>query len=182
MIRPFNTYGPRQSLRAIIPTIIAQALNSNQFQLGSLHPTRDFNYVSDTVNGILKTVSLERTIGEVINLGTGREVSILQLCEIVRQLVGREERVLECGDDAPGCGVDDLAGGDEHGRGVLDHGGAGDQLASVDRRRPQEAEVVVQHPEAEPPRGDAADGPGEPGPCEPGQDRAAHARRGGGSR
>jgi dTDP-glucose 4,6-dehydratase len=75
---------------AIIPTVIAQALHNDQIRLGSLHPTRDFNYVTDTVNGFQKAVSLERTIGEVINLGTGREVSILQLCEIVQQLVGRE--------------------------------------------------------------------------------------------
>ena len=90
VIRPFNTYGPRQSLRAIIPTVITQALNSDQIHLGALHPTRDFNYVTDTVNGFLKAVSVERSIGEVINLGTGREISILQLCEIVRQLVGHE--------------------------------------------------------------------------------------------
>ncbi len=90
VIRPFNTYGPRQSLRAIIPTVITQALGSDRIRLGSLHPTRDFNYVADTVKGLQTAVSLEHTIGETINLGTGRETSILQLCEIVRQLVGRE--------------------------------------------------------------------------------------------
>lgn len=90
VMRPFNTYGPRQSLRAIIPTIITQALHQDCIRLGALHPTRDFNYVADTVKGLLKAVSLESTIGETINLGAGRETSILQLCEIIRQLVGRE--------------------------------------------------------------------------------------------
>jgi len=90
VIRPFNTYGPRQSLRAIIPTIITQALNGDGIRLGALHPTRDFNYVADIVNGFQKAVSLESTIGETINLGAGREVSILQLCEIIRCLVGRD--------------------------------------------------------------------------------------------
>jgi dTDP-glucose 4,6-dehydratase len=89
IIRPFNTYGPRQSLRAIIPTIITQALNSNGICLGSLHPTRDFNYVADTVRGLQKAVSLEQTIGEIINLGTGRETSIQELCEKILWLVGR---------------------------------------------------------------------------------------------
>jgi dTDP-glucose 4,6-dehydratase len=90
LIRPFNTYGPRQSLRAIIPTVITQALNGDCIRLGSLHPTRDFNFVADTVKGLQKAVSVEEAIGETINLGTGRETSILQLCEIIRQLVGRE--------------------------------------------------------------------------------------------
>jgi len=94
VIRPFNTYGPRQSLRAIIPWIITQALNSDCIRLGSLHPKRDFNYVADTVKGLLKAVSVERTIGETINLGTGQETSILQLCEIIRHLVGSEIPVI----------------------------------------------------------------------------------------
>jgi len=95
VIRPFNTYGPRQSLRAIIPTIITQALSSDCIRLGSLHPTRDFNYVADTVKGLLKVVSLEQTIGEIINLGTGRETSILELCEMIRHLVGREMPIVQ---------------------------------------------------------------------------------------
>jgi dTDP-glucose 4,6-dehydratase len=90
VMRPFNTYGPRQSLRAIIPTIITQALTSDCIRLGSLHPTRDFNYVGDIVNGLLKAVSVEQTIGATINLGTGRETSIQQLCEITRRLIGRD--------------------------------------------------------------------------------------------
>ncbi|MDZ7289983.1 MAG: GDP-mannose 4,6-dehydratase [candidate division KSB1 bacterium] len=95
VIRPFNTYGPRQSLRAIIPTIITQALNSDCIRLGSLHPTRDFNYVTDTIRGLQKAVTLERTIGETINLGTGRETSILQLCEIIRKLIGRDIPIIK---------------------------------------------------------------------------------------
>jgi len=77
IIRPFNTYGPRQSARAVIPTIITQIANGKrQIKLGAVHPTRDFNYVSDTVNGFLAALSAELAIGQIINLGSNFEISI----------------------------------------------------------------------------------------------------------
>lgn len=77
IIRPFNTYGPRQSARAVIPTIITQIANGNKkIKLGALSPTRDFNYVEDTVRGFSAVAFSEKSIGEVINIGSGFEVSI----------------------------------------------------------------------------------------------------------
>lgn len=82
IVRPFNTYGPRQSNRAIIPTIITQLLNGHdQIKLGSLTPTRDFVYVKDTVSGFLRIAQSNETIGEEINIATGREISIGELAE-----------------------------------------------------------------------------------------------------
>lgn len=75
-VRPFNTYGPRQSARAVIPTIITQALRGGPIKLGSLHPTRDMTYVADTVDAFLKAGVAENVEGLTINLGTGSEVSI----------------------------------------------------------------------------------------------------------
>lgn len=89
--RPFNTYGPRQSARAVIPTIVSQALTRDRVELGSLHPTRDFVYVSDTVDGILACAAAGGEVnGEVINLGTGTEVSIGEVAEQIIQLLGRD--------------------------------------------------------------------------------------------
>jgi NAD dependent epimerase/dehydratase len=77
IVRPFNTYGPRQSARAVIPTIITQiASGSRCIKLGALHPTRDFSYVSDTVSGFLAALESERGIGETVNLGSNFEISI----------------------------------------------------------------------------------------------------------
>ncbi|HEX9975439.1 MAG TPA: GDP-mannose 4,6-dehydratase, partial [bacterium] len=75
-LRPFNTFGPRQSARAVIPTIISQALNSNVIVLGSLDPVRDLTYVKDTVQGFIKMAESERVIGEVINIGNGKGITI----------------------------------------------------------------------------------------------------------
>lgn len=88
IVRPFNTYGPRQSARAIIPTIITQLLaGKDEIELGSLTPTRDFNYVKDTVNGFIQIAKSEKTIGEEINIATQKEISIGQLAEeLVRQI------------------------------------------------------------------------------------------------
>lgn len=88
IVRPFNTYGPRQSARAVIPTIITQLLAGNkEIKLGSLTPTRDFNYVKDTVNGFIKIAQSENTIGEEINIATQKEISIGELAdELVRQI------------------------------------------------------------------------------------------------
>lgn len=88
IVRPFNTYGPRQSARAVIPTIISQLLSGKEeIKLGSLTPTRDFNYVKDTVNGFISIYESERTIGEEINIATGQEISIKELAEeLIRQI------------------------------------------------------------------------------------------------
>lgn len=88
IVRPFNTYGPRQSARAVIPTIITQLLaGREEIKLGSLTPTRDFNYVKDTANGFIAIAQSDKTIGEEINIATGREISIGDLAkEIISQL------------------------------------------------------------------------------------------------
>lgn len=88
IVRPFNTYGPRQSARAVIPTIITQLLaGQEEIKLGSLTPTRDFNYVKDTVNGFIKIAETDKTIGEEINIATQREISIGELAEeLIRQI------------------------------------------------------------------------------------------------
>ena len=88
IVRPFNTYGPRQSARAVIPTIITQLLAGKaEIKLGSLTPTRDFNYVKDTANGFYKIYQSDQTIGEEINIATQQEVSISDLAkELIRQI------------------------------------------------------------------------------------------------
>jgi dTDP-glucose 4,6-dehydratase len=87
-IRPFNTYGPRQSARAVIPTIITQCLNGRSVKLGNLHPTRDLNYVSDTVDGFLRAASPADAVGRTIILGSGEETSIKALAERIAELIG----------------------------------------------------------------------------------------------
>jgi dTDP-glucose 4,6-dehydratase len=89
-VRPFNTFGPRQSMRAVIPTIITQALYEEEIRLGSLDPTRDLNYVADTVEGFVKAAATPAAIGETINLGTGRETSIRELTQKIQEIVGRD--------------------------------------------------------------------------------------------
>ncbi|MDD6628164.1 MAG: NAD-dependent 4,6-dehydratase LegB [Lachnospiraceae bacterium] len=88
IVRPFNTYGPRQSARAVIPTIITQLLSGyEEIKLGSLTPTRDFNYVKDTANGFIAMYESDKTIGQEINIATQREISIGQLAEeLIRQI------------------------------------------------------------------------------------------------
>ena len=88
IVRPFNTYGPRQSARAVIPTIISQLLSGEEeIKLGSLTPTRDFNYVKDTVAGFIAIAESDKTIGEEINIATQQEISIGELAdEIIRQI------------------------------------------------------------------------------------------------
>lgn len=82
IVRPFNTYGPRQSARAVIPTIITQLLaGKEEIKLGSLSPTRDFNYVKDTANGFITIANSQNTIGEEINIATQNEISIGELAE-----------------------------------------------------------------------------------------------------
>jgi NAD dependent epimerase/dehydratase len=86
-VRPFNTYGPRQSARAIIPTIITQALTCPEIRLGSLDTRRDFTFVTDTVAGFLKAAQAPGVEGHVFNLGVGREVTIAELLEIILQIL-----------------------------------------------------------------------------------------------
>jgi NAD dependent epimerase/dehydratase len=88
IVRPFNTYGPRQSARAVIPTIISQALAGNKLHLGSLDVTRDFTYVSDTVAGFLKGGETSDIEGQTFNLGTGIEISIRDLVDEVALICG----------------------------------------------------------------------------------------------
>ncbi len=90
VLRPFNTYGPRQSARAIIPAIITQILTQPALHLGSLEPTRDFSYVADTVDGFVRVAEQANALGQPINLGTGREVSIGELATTIMQMVGRD--------------------------------------------------------------------------------------------
>lgn len=89
-VRPFNTYGPRQSARAVIPTIISQALTSDRLRLGSLDTVRDLTYVDDTVRGFLLAGEKEAGIGRTLNLGTGSAVTIGDLAETILGIVGRK--------------------------------------------------------------------------------------------
>ena len=90
-IRPFNTYGPRQSARAVIPTIITQiAAGARQLKLGALHPTRDFNYVRDTVRGFLALAECDAAVGQVVNIGSNYEVTIGETAALIAELMGRE--------------------------------------------------------------------------------------------
>lgn len=89
-LRPFNTYGPRQSARAIIPTIITQALTQERVFLGAMHPTRDLNYVTDTVEGFIRIAQTPGIEGRTYHIGTGQEISVGQLAEKIIALVGRD--------------------------------------------------------------------------------------------
>jgi len=90
VVRPFNTYGPRQSARAVIPTIITQALSREVIELGATDPTRDFLFVEDTARGMIRSAEAHGVEGEVINLGTGTEISIGELGERVLRQLGKE--------------------------------------------------------------------------------------------
>lgn len=93
--RPFNTYGPRQSARAIIPTIITQLLNGNkEIYLGSLHPTRDLNYVSDICDGFIAISKCDATVGKEINIGSGTEISIGDLANLTIELIGSNAKIV----------------------------------------------------------------------------------------
>ncbi|HZK61725.1 MAG TPA: NAD-dependent 4,6-dehydratase LegB [Anaerovoracaceae bacterium] len=95
IVRPFNTYGPRQSARAVIPTIITQLLSGmTEIKLGSLTPTRDFNYVKDTAAGFLEMAKSEKTIGEEINIATQHEISIGQLAKELIQQINPAAKIL----------------------------------------------------------------------------------------
>lgn len=94
-LRPFNTYGPRQSARAVIPTIITQIANGKRrIKLGAVHPTRDFNYVSDTVNGFIAALKSDQSVGEVINIGSNFEISIGDTARKIAEVMGVEIEIL----------------------------------------------------------------------------------------
>lgn len=95
VLRPFNTYGPRQSARAVIPTIITQIANGKrEIRLGALHPTRDFNYVSDTVAGFVAALDSQRIVGEVVNVGSNFEISIGDTVRMIAEVMNAEIRIL----------------------------------------------------------------------------------------
>jgi NAD dependent epimerase/dehydratase len=94
--RPFNTFVPRQSARAIIPTIISQILSGKkEISLGSLTPTRDLNYVLNTVNGFIKIAEDDQFIGEIVNIGSGREISIGELVNLINSMMGKNIRITQ---------------------------------------------------------------------------------------
>jgi NAD dependent epimerase/dehydratase len=91
VIRPFNTYGPRQSARAVIPTIITQLANNyKEIKLGALNPTRDFNYIQDTVEGFLAVANSDKSVGEVINIGSNYEISIQKTAELIAKIMKKD--------------------------------------------------------------------------------------------
>lgn len=94
-IRPFNIYGPRQSDRAVIPTIITQALTQREVHLGSITPTRDFNYVSDTVDALIKIAEIDNVIGQTFNIGSGKEISIGELADRIAAILHKEIKVIK---------------------------------------------------------------------------------------
>lgn len=94
-MRPFNAYGPRQSARAVIPTIISQILvGKEEIKLGALTPTRDFNYVKDLAAAFIAIAESDKTIGEVINAGSNFEISIEELAKLIMNLIGKEVKIL----------------------------------------------------------------------------------------
>ena len=95
IIRPFNTYGPRQSLRAIIPTIITQFIDKKikKIKLGNINVKRDFSYISDTVDGFVSTIKAKNISGEVINLGNGEEVSISEIIDLVSEITMQKKKI-----------------------------------------------------------------------------------------
>ena len=95
-VRPFNTFGPRQSARAVMPTIISQALSQDRIKLGSLTPTRDLNFVSNTVDGFIKAAEApkEKALGATVNLGSNREISIGDLAKAIIEIVGRPVEIV----------------------------------------------------------------------------------------
>lgn len=94
-VRPFNTFGPRQSARAVIPTIITQCLTQPKVQLGNLEPTRDLNYVANTVDGFVRAAIADEAIGQTINLGSGRKITIGDLARLIASLMQKDIEISE---------------------------------------------------------------------------------------
>ena len=95
VIRPFNIYGPRQSARAVVPSIITQALLKRKINLGSIFPTRDLTFVTDSASGFVAFAECEKAVGEVVNLGSNREVSISELIEVVSTCLNKRIKVIK---------------------------------------------------------------------------------------
>lgn len=94
VVRPFNTYGPRQSARAVIPTVITQILSGRRkIKLGALTPTRDFNFIADTVEGFFSAIRTKTALGEVVNIGSGYEISIGDLVATIAEVIGRDVEI-----------------------------------------------------------------------------------------
>jgi NAD dependent epimerase/dehydratase len=95
IVRPFNTYGPRQSARAVIPTIITQiAAGHKKIKLGDLAPTRDFNYVLDTCRGFIELARCQEAIGEIVNIGSNREISVADVSKLIKELMGSDAEIV----------------------------------------------------------------------------------------
>ena len=96
ILRPFNTFGPRQSLRAIIPTVITQILDPKykEIKLGNVKVTRDFNYIADTIDAFISSMKSKKTIGEIINIGTGSEISIEKIIKLTNQITGNNKKIV----------------------------------------------------------------------------------------
>lgn len=92
-VRPFNAFGPRQSARAVIPTIITQCLVSDSVKLGNIHPTRDLTYVSDTVRGFMLAASAPDVVGRTVNIGSGHEISVGDLAKLIIRLIGKPVKI-----------------------------------------------------------------------------------------
>lgn len=93
-VRPFNTFGPRQSMRAVIPTIISQCLRGNEVRLGAVSPTRDLNFVQNTVEGFCAAALSPEAAGQTINFGSGREISVGDLALLIGRMCGKEVEIL----------------------------------------------------------------------------------------
>ena len=95
VVRPFNTYGPRQSARAVIPTVLGQIYaGAEEIRIGATAPKRDFNYVTDTARGFLAIAACDRALGAVVNIGSGREISIGELIDLMIEVSGRDVRAV----------------------------------------------------------------------------------------
>ena len=101
-VRPFNSYGPRQSARAVIPTIVSQALESDAVRLGNVSPTRDFTFVDDTVDGLIGAAQCDALVGDVVNIAFGREISIRRIAELLQGLIADGDREVVYTDPRPG--------------------------------------------------------------------------------
>lgn len=95
VVRPFNTFGPRQSARAVIPTVITQALTGSEIRIGTTSTTRDFTFVEDTVRGFLLAAESQAAVGEIVNIGTGREVSVDDTIRLIVAAVGKDVRLVQ---------------------------------------------------------------------------------------
>ena len=111
VVRPFNTYGPRQSARAVIPSVLGQIYSGvAEIEIGATSPKRDFNFVTDTAKGFIAVAECDRALGEVVNIGSGREISIGDLIELMIDVSGRDVRTVRAPERIrpPGSEVDRL--------------------------------------------------------------------------